>query len=187
MLKEYFKSFNIFSESEINEIENIAKFKSLHKNEYLIKENEVCKNVAFIVSGTLRSFYIANNGDEMTYCITFPNQFITAYSSFITGAVSKENIQAITPVEMYLISKEDIESISANNLNWIKFQKIMAEYQYLELENRIFQLQRDSATERYLNLKTSHPEYFSKIPLQYIASYLGITQRHLSRIRKEFN
>jgi ribosomal protein L10 len=55
----------------------------------------------------------------------------------------------------------------------------------MELETRFFQLQRDSAAQRYSTLLTNHPDYIQNIPLQYLASYLGITQRHLSRIRKE--
>ena len=69
--------------------------------------------------------------------------------------------------------------------NWIKFLKIVAEQQYIELEKRIFQLQKNNAFERYSDLLKNHPEYLQNIPLQYLASYLGITQRHLSRIRRE--
>ncbi|MNU79669.1 hypothetical protein D3C71_692840 [compost metagenome] len=65
------------------------------------------------------------------------------------------------------------------------FLKIIAEQQYLELEARVFQLQRDSAQERYQSLIDNQPEYIQQISGQYLASYLGITQRHLIRIRKQ--
>ncbi len=60
----------------------------------------------------------------------------------------------------------------------------MAEYQYIELENRIFQLQNSSAQKRYTDLIEQHPEFIEEIPFGYLASYLGITQRQLSRLRK---
>jgi len=65
--------------------------------------------------------------------------------------------------------------------------KVVAEQQYIELEKRIFKLQKDNASKRYADLIKHQPEYILKIPLQYLASYLGITQRHLSRIRKEIS
>jgi hypothetical protein len=61
----------------------------------------------------------------------------------------------------------------------------MAEQQYIELERRFFQFQKNTAAQRYKELLINQPEYVQNIPLQYLASYLGITQRHLSRIRSE--
>ena len=112
---------------------------------------------------------------------------MTAYSSFITGQNTVENIQAITDVELLIIPKSTIDDLVKENANWIKFLKIVAEQQYIELEKRIFQLQKNSALQRYRDLITNQPEYIQHIPLQYLASYLGITQRHLSRIRKEIS
>ena len=121
----------------------------------------------------------------MTYCILFPDQLITAYSSYLTGQPTKENIQALTPVEMLLISKTDITSLSEKYPRWNLVLKTLAEQQYLELEKRIFQLQSNDALKRYSDLIAEQPELVQKVPLQYLASYLGITQRHLSRIRRE--
>ena len=84
-----------------------------------------------------------------------------------------------------IITKNTIDDLVIENPNWIKFLKIVAEQQYIELEKRIFQLQKNNAFERYSDLLKNHPEYLQNIPLQYLASYLGITQRHLSRIRRE--
>ncbi|MNL38520.1 hypothetical protein D3C87_1607400 [compost metagenome] len=62
---------------------------------------------------------------------------------------------------------------------------MIAEQQYLELENRLFLFQKEKAKERYIDLLKNQPLYVQQIPLQYLASYLGITPRHLSRLRKE--
>jgi CRP-like cAMP-binding protein len=111
---------------------------------------------------------------------------MTAYSSFLTGEASQETIQAITPTELLIISKEKIESLVNKNAKWVYFLKTIAELQYIELEKRIFQLQKSNAAKRYAGLMKNQPEYIQTIPLQYLASYLGVSQRHLSRIRKEF-
>lgn len=185
MLTEYFNALAIFTNAEIEEVVSFAKTRKIKKFDFFIREGETCKEVAFLVSGIFRSFYVSNEGEEITYCITFPNNLMSAYSSFITGQATPENIQAITEAEVLVIPKRKIDELVKENPNWVKFLKLTAEQQYLELEKRIFQLQRDSASERYASLVKNQPEYVQHIPLQYLATYLGITQRHLSRIRKE--
>jgi CRP-like cAMP-binding protein len=187
MIKNYLKSYNILTDDEIEIfIQNTTK-RNLNKQDFFIKEGETCKEVAFVLSGIFRSFYISDKVEEITYCITFPDNLMTAYSSFITGQSTVENIQAITNVELLIIPKSTIDDLVSKNPNWIKFLKIVAEQQYIELEKRIFQLQKNNAFQRYSDLLKNQPEYIQNIPLQYLASYLGITQRHLSRIRKEIS
>jgi len=185
MVDQYFRSFNIFSEEEIHHCMTLFEMKTINKNEYFVKEGDKCKEIGFIKSGIFRSYYISSDGKDMTYCFRFPNDLIASYSSFISGQTSTETMQAIADAEVWVIKKEKIEELTANNPNWIHFLKVIAEQEYLELEKRFFQLQRDNAAQRYTSLLKNQPNYIQQIPLQHLASYLGITQRHLSRIRKE--
>ncbi len=187
MIENYLKSFNILTDDEIENFIHLATKRDLKKGDYLIREGETCKEVAFMLAGIFRSFYVSDKGEEITYCITFPNNFMTAYSSFITGYGTLENIQAITAVELLVIPKNEIDNLAMKSSNWVIFLKVVAEQQYIELEKRIFQLQKDNALQRYADLIKKQPEYIQKIPLIYLASYLGITQRHLSRIRKQIS
>ena len=187
MLKSYLQSFGLLTDDEIDNLISLSTKRHLEKMDYFVRQGEVCKEVAFILKGSLRSFYISDKGEEVTYCLLFPNNFITAYSSYITGQSTVENMQAITPVEILVISKEDIDALATKSVNLVYFLKTIAEQQYIQLEKRIFQLQNNNALERYENLIKTQPEYVLQIPLQYLASYLGITQRHLSRIRKQFS
>lgn len=183
-LKSFLAHFNLFTEAEIDEAIFLFSTRSLKKGDYFVKEGQKCSEVAFIESGVFRSFYIAPNGNEMTYCFRFPGDLVAAYSAFITGNGSVEYIQALADTELLVIPKDQIDQLVTKNPAWIHFLKIIAEQQYLELEGRVFQLQRDSAQERYQNLLDNQPEYIQQISVQHLASYLGITQRHLSRIRK---
>lgn len=187
MIKDYLQYFQILTDEEIENLIQFSSKRVLNKGDYFIRESETCKEVAFILSGTLRSFYITDKGEEITYCISFPNNLMTAYSSFITGQSTEENIQAITTVELLIFPKSKIDELELHNPNWVKLLKKIAELQYIELEKRLFNLQKNDATQRYIDLLKNQPEYIQKIPLQYLASYLGITQRHLSRIRKEIS
>ncbi|WP_375560509.1 Crp/Fnr family transcriptional regulator [Bernardetia sp. OM2101] len=185
MIKKYLQTFEVLSETEIDDFVKNTTPKKLTKSDFFIREGEICKEIAFIKSGTFRSFYTSNKGEEFTYCIMFPNNFLAAYSSFIRGEPTSENIQAITETELLVISKNKVDNLLQENINWLKVFKIIAEQQYIELEKRVFQLQKDNAVQRYKDLIENQPQYIQQIPLNYLASYLGITQRHLSRIRKE--
>ena len=186
-IKNLLKSFNLLTDNEIDDFIHSSTNKHLNKSDYYIKEGETCKSVTFVLSGILRSYYTSHNGDDITYCITFPNNFMTAYSSFLTNEPTQENIQAITETDLLIIPKEKIEKLAHKSPNWVFFQKTIAEQQYIELEKRIFLLQGSNATKRYAELMKSQPNYIKSIPLQYLASYLGVSQRHLSRIRKEIS
>ena len=186
-MRSYFKSFNILTDDEIENFIELPAKKDLKKADYFIREGETCKDVAFVLAGTLRSYYVTEKGEEVTYCITFPNNLITAYSSFITGQSTPENIQAINAVELMVVRKDTIDDLALKNPNWVKFLKVVAEQQYVELEKRIFQFKKSNAAQRYSDLLKNQPAFIQHIPLQYLASYLGITQRHLSRIRKAFS
>lgn len=184
----YPRSFPFLTEDDIEDfIRLVAEIKMLQKGEFYIREGDVAKDAAFVISGILRSFYTSDKGNDFTYCITFPNQFTTAYSSFISGLPTDENIQAITNVELLVFAKEKFIQLASDKYQWLQFLKMFAEQQYLELEKRIFQLHKYKASERYAVLLKHQPEYIRHIPLQYLASYLGVTQRHLSRIRKDLS
>lgn len=185
-LRKYLEMVGHLSEEDIQSLLAFVRFQKLKKGEFFIREGQVSLEVGFLVSGLIRSYYTTNSGEEITYCFRFPNDMIAAYSSFITGNKTDENLQAISEVELLVFSKQELNKLANDSLNWTKFLKEIAELQYIELEKRIFQLQKTTALQRYEDLLQNQPEYVQKIPLQYLASYLGITQRHLSRIRKEF-
>lgn len=175
----------ILTPADIDEIIATSSTRWLEKGEYFAKVGRVCNEVAFIKSGILRSFHTNEEGDELTYCITFPDNFMTAYSSFITGAPSVENIQAVIPTELIILKKSDIDRRAEQHISVMKYMRFIAEQHYLALEQRVFSLQKENAKARYKELLSTQPQYLQQIPLQYLASYLAITPRHLSRLRKE--
>jgi CRP-like cAMP-binding protein len=184
MLENYLRSFNILTEEEIEVFVNLTTSLELKKGDFLVKEGTISKKIAYIQSGIFRSFYYSSESEEVTYCFTFENTIITAYSSWILQVPSSENIQALTDMQLQIITKENVNFLEKTYPNWTKFFKHVAEQEYIGLEKRIFLLQRESAEKRYQDLLLNYPEYLHTIPLQYLASYLGVTQRHLSRIRK---
>lgn len=187
MIKTFLNSFHVLTSGEIEQFELLLTKRYLKKGDFFISEGKLSKEVAFINSGILRSFFTPESGEEITYCITFPNTLMAAYSAYITGMPTNENIQAVADCELLIIQKSDVDKLSESSANWAIFFKIIAELQYLELEKRVFLFQKDKARNRYIDLMKNQPDYILQIPLQYLASYLGITPRHLSRLRKEIN
>ncbi|KIO75100.1 cAMP-binding protein [Pedobacter lusitanus] len=185
MITAFLRNFNVLTDTEINDFLSMGTIRQLQKGDFFISEGKFCKEVAFIRSGILRSFFSPESGEEITYCITFPGSLMTAYSAFITSLPTLENIQAISACELLVIQKNDIDKLTKSSMNWVKFFKIIAEQQYIELEKRLFLFQKEKAKKRYMDLLENQPAYVRQIPLQYLASYLGITPRHLSRLRKE--
>ncbi len=185
-LKTYLEAFNILDSMEIQAFLSLVEKKTIEKGGFFIKEGKICNEVAFITSGLLRSFYYSSTLEEVTYCFSFSNSFLAAYSSFISGAATAENIEALTEVEILSISKASVIDLQESSQNWLKFFKVIAEQEYIKMEKRIFLLQKETAERRYHDLMENQPDLLQKIPLNYLSSYLGITQRHLSRIRKSF-
>ncbi len=186
-MQNYLRSLGILEEEEVEELSSYGSAQTIQKRDFFIREGMVCRQVAYLKKGILRSFYTDENGNDITYCITFRDKFMTAYSSFITGQPTQENIQAVTDAEMIIFQKETFDKLSEKSVNWIKLQKHFAEQEYISMEKRMFSYQREDAKQRYQQLMEEYPEFIQEVPLQYIASYLGVSQRHLSRIRKELS
>lgn len=109
---------------------------------------------------------------------------MAAFSSFIKQAPTDENIQAIIDTRIEVLQKTDLDYLYEVSPQWQKLGRVLTEIQYLKLEERIISFLKDDATKRYKLLEKNNSEYIKRIPLHYIASYLGISTRHLTRIRK---
>ena len=105
----------------------------------------------------------------------------------MTKKVTFENIHALTNVELLIIRRNQYYELMDSSINWLKFSRFVAEQSYIEMENRLLTLQMETAKKRYEDLLEFNPDYLQKVPLKYLASFLGITQRHLSRLRKDIS
>ncbi len=183
-LRSFLASFNVLTYDDMDAFEERASRKHLRKGEYFIRQGRTCHEIAFVRSGLLRSYYYSSAGEEITYCFTGENSFISAYSSYISSSPTSENIQALSDVTLLSISRRHMAELEATSGNWLKLFKTIAEEEYIKMEKRIFMLQKESAEKRYEDLLKNQRELLQLIPLNYLSSYLGITQRHLSRIRR---
>lgn len=183
-MKSVFQSINVLPQNELDQVDDLISFRKLKKGEILLKENQVCNEIYFIKKGILRSYFFNHQGDEITNCFAFESEFMASFSSFITQKPAEENIQALVDTELQIISRENLEKLYKLGKHWQEIGRKLTEMEYVTLQKRMISFQKLSGAQRYEELYQNHQKYLQLIPLQYLASYLGVTPRHLSRIRK---
>ncbi|ASZ11007.1 Crp/Fnr family transcriptional regulator [Chitinophaga pendula] len=181
-MEKFIESLQILRQEEVKLITPFLHTVHLKKNEYWIKEGKVASQIAFIHTGVMRSHY-NHDGEEMTSCITFEGDIMCAFSSFISQRPTDENIQALTDTTLQVVSRTDLLYLYDKYPNWGKLGRQVAENMYVEMEQRIVAFQKYSAKERYEQLLQKDNRYIRHIPLQHLASFLGISRETLSRIR----
>jgi CRP-like cAMP-binding protein len=157
---------------------------SFEDGEYFLHEGQICRRIALITSGMCRYLYHTEK-EEVTRWISLEGDFMTSLGSFIHQKPSFEAIQAIRPTEIYYINMEDWEELKSKNPFIQHFWNRAIEQNYIGMEERLFITIAKTAEERYQWLLQNYPRFNQEVPDKYIASMLGITPRHLSRIRAQ--
>src|SRR5690554_5453448 len=177
---EYILQFGNLNKQQIDLITSKGQEIELHKDEYFIEAGSVLKQVGFILDGILRICYYNNKGEEITKIFIEEKHLL--YN--LKNVPSTEHIQAATHCKLLVFSNQDWKEISDTIIDWQNIiQKITNKLLAQKLE-RVSPLISQDATTRYLEFMVKYPTLVNRIPLSYIASYLGITQQSLSRIRK---
>lgn len=181
-LLKYFSNYQELTLESRNAISLIAKDIHVKKNADLQSIGHTCKTIYFLKSGVARIHYFKNDID-ITESFSFENNIVVRFESLFTGRPSKKGIQmleeseviAINSIELFILFDKyrDIERL---------FRKIF-ESALVDQVNRIESIQFHTAEERYNALIKESPDVLKRVPLKYIASYLGITPVSLSRIR----
>ena len=159
-------------------------FKTFEKNEPLLKEGEVCRNVYYIHTGLIR-FYFTADGREITTGFMADNQFASDYSSFLLQKPSQKNIEALVKTEAVYFTYETTQQLYKILPAFQIFGRRMAENLFLTFDEENTRLNTLNPEARYLRLINKSSPLLQKIPQYMLASYLGITPEHLSRIRKK--
>jgi len=180
-----FDSYVKLTDSDMEFCRQYFELQSLPKNNIVEEENRVPKHLYFITKGFMRLFYYDENGDEITTLIASPNRFITSFLNFIHEKKSNENLECITDCEFYRIERSKLLELIDENENFQKFSLVIFEQTIAATQIRANDFATLTADLRYKKLVEQQPEIIQNVPIQYIASYLGIKPQSLSRIRKQ--
>jgi CRP-like cAMP-binding protein len=155
------------------------------KNRIMEEEGKIPQYLYFVVSGYMRLFHYNQNGDEITSHINCPPGFITSYSNFINRTTATENVECITECELLRITKNNLDLITSKSEAFKDFSIWIFQQSITYNENRSKELATLTAEQRYQKLIDNYPHVIHNVPLQYIASFLGMNAKSLSRIRKQ--
>lgn len=159
--------------------------KTWKKGSLLLKQGSLCQELYFLESGYIRIF--AQYGDkEITQWISGPGSFVTEISSFLFNTKSRFHIEALSDIETRYISRKNYEQLHQCIPQWERIEKRFIASCFAQLEDRIFSHLSLTAEERYIQFFENNKSIFQHVPLQYIASMLGMSAETCSRIRTKF-
>lgn len=155
----------------------------LPKDTYFSEAGKIPRQAGFVVQGVIRGCYYSNKGEEITRCFISENNLVVDYVNFEAGTASSEYLQACTDCTLFVFSKQDWEELSKIIVSWDAIKGKMVQLCMYQKSRKAPVISQD-ATTRYLEFLENYPSLANRIPLAYIASYIGVTQQSLSRIRK---
>ncbi len=168
------------------EIANHFKETEILKNQFLLHENKVSNDYIFLLEGFIRSYTFDTKGTDITTNFYSKNQVVLEISSFFNRTPSQENFQALTDCKGLIISYEQVQVLFHSIPEFREFGRKVLVQNITQLKQRMLSMINQTAEQRYENLLQTKPEVFQNAPLKNIATYLGITDTSLSRIRKDF-
>lgn len=182
----FLKDHSTASEQALEKI--VSEFEEVHfsKNDFFLKEGKVSDGYLYLADGFMRSFTLDTEGNEVTTYFHSKNKIVFDVSSFFMRTASTENIQALTESKGYQISYDKLNRLFHSMPEFREFGRAILVKEFSAFKQRTLMLINKGADERYEILMKTNKEVFQYAHLKYIASYLGITDTSLSRIRKGF-
>lgn len=184
-LKKYFDNYHVLSVDTFDKIKSISSVFFLKKKEQLQAAGKTCKTIYFLKSGLARIYYL-KDGIDVTDSFILENNMIVRVESLFRNQPSKKAIEVLEDSEIIAIDAQKLFLLYDDNHAIERLFRKIFEQSHVETINRIESLQFHTAEERYRNLIEDYPEIIKRVPLKYIASFLGITQVSLSRIRSNY-
>jgi CRP-like cAMP-binding protein len=185
LLKTYFSHNFETTTTEIEQVVSAFKEKIVKKNEILISKGDICRYAYFVCKGSVRAYFIDDDGQEATRYIATENQFITTIHAFISKTPTNEFIEATEQAELLQISYNDFKKIIEETTLARDLYNKQLEVAYSTNHWRLESFLKMSAKQRYDFLLQTNPAFIQRLSNKIVASYLGITQESLSRIKAQ--
>jgi CRP-like cAMP-binding protein len=181
----YLKTFLLDEKihDEINTIVESFSFIQKKKNSYFVEEGNICNYFCFVESGVLQHS-ITVSGEEKTSYLALKNSVTSSLNSFLNKVPSRKSIKALSNCDLWIVDLETFQNLIKNNKAFHQFYFNLIEKQICLIDDYRIDLLTLTPEERYKKLLVNEPILLQEVPLHYLASFLGISTRHMSRIRK---
>lgn len=185
-LSQFINDTDVLKRNLIQKAQSKFIIKSLKKNDFFVKEGEICTYFCFIESGILQHSILVEDNEKTTY-LALHNSVTTSLSSFLFSKPSRKNIKAIVDCKLWIIDLKTFNDLIENNKAFNEFYYNIIEKQICLIDDYRIDLLTLTPEERYKKLLATEPKLLKEVPLHYLSSFLGISSRHMSRIRKNIN
>ena len=175
------------TEEEKKIIQTYLTPKKLRKKQYLLQEGDICKFIAIVEKGALRSYSIDEKGNEHIIQFALEGWTISDLFSFLTGEPAVYTIEALEDSELILVSKSAQEELLQRFPKYEKYMRVQITGAYIAMQRRLTSIISLPLEERYQNLTAAYPHIVQRVPQHMIASYMGLTPETLSRVRKKIS
>lgn len=183
-LEQYIQSYFNVDKDKLSDIASCFHPQQINKGDFLLKQGRICGRLSFISSGLVR-LYTNIDDKEVTQWISTTGYFVTDLASFVFNTPARWNMIALTDCSLYTIDKSSYDKLGDKIPEWHQLEKLFIAKCFVMLEDRVCRHLYMTAEERYHELYKLQPELFNQVPLQYLASMLGMTPETLSRLRKK--
>lgn len=180
----YALQFGNLNKQQTDFVLNKAKTLEFQKEAYFSEAGTIPRYVGFLLEGVVRFCYYNNKGEEITHSFVEENNFVSDQQRFEAQMISSEYIQAETDCKLLVFSKKDWDEIGNTIISWRDIENLIQKNCLLKAIERRSPLVSENATNRYFLFNQHFPGLVNRVPLSHVASYLGITQQSLSRIRR---
>jgi len=182
-LKDYIIKTVAISEDDAKFIADHFQGFSLKKGEIILKIGNVSDDYIYLSEGLLRTYLYDLEGNEVTTDFFTSNNMAFEVTSFFNRTPSETYMETLTDCKGLKISYEQLNQLFHNKPAFRDFGRAVLVREFIASKKRNYAMLNQTAEQRYQNLRTNKPEILKNAPLKYIASYLGITDSTLSRIR----
>lgn len=180
-VKKYFENIG-FSDADLEKIVNSFELQKFKKNDFVVEEGKTSRYMGFVETGMFQ-YYVIQDGEEKTNYVSIENTFFASVLSFISETPSLENVKALVDGSISMISKTNLKMLLNEIPAFKDFYIGLLESSLCGIDASRYDLIVLTAEQRYEKMLKNEPHFLQQIPLQHLASMLGVTPRHLSRIR----
>ena len=174
------------TDTDLNALEQCLSVRQIAKGDFLVRAGQICKHVSFINTGLVRLFY-TTDGKDISIGFVGAGEYTSEYESFLTKQPAAQNIEALTEVEVVDLTFDDMQRLYKEYPVFQEFGRKIAEQLFIMLNQRNTALLATSPEDRYKNMIANNPTLLQQVPQYMLASFIGVTPEHLSRIRKKIS